>query len=116
MYPYYLAQISRNTYKILLEHRDRLFTKHNLYFSGNPNTSETICGYKILSKHARNSGAKNPGASTSTKLQKHLASLSQVFAMSDNDMKQLAGFMGHTLGVHKKGRYRGSYRLPNDLY
>lgn len=26
-------------------------------------------------------------------------------------MEQLAGFMGHTLGVHK-----GSYRLPNDLY
>lgn len=97
--------------KILLEHRDRFFKKHNLYLFGNPNTSETICGYKVLSKYAQNSGAKNPGAITSTKLRKHLATLSQVLAMSDNDMEQLAGFMSHTLGVHK-----GSYRLPNDLY
>lgn len=31
--------------------------------------------------------------------------------MSNNDIEQLATFMGHTLGVHSK-----VYRLPDDVY
>ncbi|CAG9823910.1 unnamed protein product [Phaedon cochleariae] len=31
--------------------------------------------------------------------------------MTDNDLEQLATFMGHTTGVHKN-----LYRLPNDVY
>ncbi|KAF2895858.1 hypothetical protein ILUMI_10321 [Ignelater luminosus] len=31
--------------------------------------------------------------------------------MSDNEVEQLASFMGHTMNVHKN-----SYRLPDDVY
>uniref|UniRef100_A0A6P7GZ10 Uncharacterized protein LOC114344736 n=1 Tax=Diabrotica virgifera virgifera TaxID=50390 RepID=A0A6P7GZ10_DIAVI len=96
---------------ILLKHRKDLVEKGNLYLFGKINSLQPICGYKVLSKYARACGAKNPDALTSTKLRKHLATLTQLFAMSDNDLEQLANFMGHTIGIHK-----GSYRLPDDIY
>lgn len=82
-----------------------------MYLFGNPNTKEPICGYKIVKKYVVACGAKNPDAITSTRLRKHLATLTQLFNMTENDIEQLANFMGHTVGVH-----RGSYRLPNDVF
>ncbi|XP_072377251.1 uncharacterized protein [Diabrotica undecimpunctata] len=67
--------------------------------------------YEVMSKYAKLCGAKNPSALTCTRLRKHLATLTQLFTMSENDMEQLASFMGHTLGIH-----RSSYRLPDDIY
>lgn len=66
---------------------------------------------EVLKKYASRCGAKNADALTCTKLRKHLATLTQLFNMSENDLEQLASFMGHTLGVH-----RSSYRLPDDVY
>ncbi|KAL3279401.1 hypothetical protein HHI36_016912 [Cryptolaemus montrouzieri] len=65
----------------------------------------------MMRKYAMNCGAKNPSASTATRLRKHLAALSQLLNMSENDIEHLDTFMDHTVGVH-----RGSYRLPNDIY
>jgi hypothetical protein len=96
---------------ILLKYRTSCMKKENVYLFGNPNTTESICGYKVLKKYATLCGAKNPDAISATKLRKHLATLTQLFSMSDNDIEQLATFMGHTVGVH-----RGSYRLPDDVY
>lgn len=95
---------------ILIKYREH-FVKNNIYLFANINSDKPICGYKTLQKYAASCGAKNPGAMTSTKLRKHLATLSQLFDMSENDIEQLAGFMGHTVGIH-----RGSYRLPNDVF
>ncbi|KAG5889028.1 hypothetical protein JTB14_009433 [Gonioctena quinquepunctata] len=64
-----------------------------------------------MSKHAKASNLKNPNAITSTKLRKHLATMSQIFAMTSNDLEQLSTFMGHTSDVHKQ-----AYRLPDDVY
>jgi hypothetical protein len=96
---------------ILLQHRDQFFSKNNLYLFGNPNTIQPICGYKVISRYAKLCGAKNPHAITATRLRKHLATLTQVLSMSDNDIEQLSLFMGHTVNIHK-----GSYRLPDDLF
>ncbi|KAL4718874.1 hypothetical protein ACJJTC_006539 [Scirpophaga incertulas] len=98
--------------KLLLSIRHIFFdTTPNQFLFGNPGYNNTIYGYKVLEKHAKLSGAKQPKAISSTRLRKHLATLSQVFSMSENDMEQLATFMGHTNEVHKK-----SYRLPDDVY
>lgn len=68
-----------------------------MFLFANPNTLiEPICGYKVLQKYANACGARNPKAITSTKLRKHLATLTQLFSMTENDMEQLANFMGHT--------------------
>ena len=56
-------------------------------------------------------GAKNLKAISSTKLRKHLATLTQLFNMTENDIEQLSNFMGHTTGVHRR-----NYRLPDDIY
>lgn len=94
-----------------MKYREYVFEKVNNYLFGNPATQLPIMGYEVLRKYATMSKAKNPHALTSTRLRKHLATLTQLFNMTENDMEQLASFMGHTLGIH-----RSSYRLPNDVY
>ncbi|KAL3279427.1 hypothetical protein HHI36_016938 [Cryptolaemus montrouzieri] len=93
----------------LLVHRNKYMRDNHLF--GQPGSYQPIYGYEIMRKYAMNCGAKNSWALTTTRLRKHLATLSQVLNMSENDIEQLATFMRHTVGVH-----RGSYRLPNDVY
>ncbi|KAJ0172348.1 hypothetical protein K1T71_012321 [Dendrolimus kikuchii] len=110
--PVLFNQEVQDDIKLLLSIRNIFFTSiPNQFLFGNPGYENTIYGYKVLERHARLSGAKNPNAISSTRLRKHLATLSQIFSMSENDMEQLATFMGHTNEVHKK-----SYRLPDDVY
>ncbi|KAK5637844.1 hypothetical protein RI129_000163 [Pyrocoelia pectoralis] len=101
----------QNHLDTLIKVRDKFVSQLNLYLFGNPGTTQPIHGYKILKKYAVKCGARNPDAITCTKLRKHLATLTQLFNMSENDMEQLATFMGHTLSVHRQ-----NYRLPDDVY
>lgn len=96
---------------ILIKVRANFLGSDNLYLFGNPKCKSPIVGYKILEKYARLCGAKNPNSLTATRLRKHLATLTQIFNMTENDIEQLATFMGHTTGVHRQ-----SYRLPDDVY
>nr|CAI5858800.1 unnamed protein product [Callosobruchus analis] len=96
--------------KVMLEVRSNFIPKENLFLFAKANSS-VISGYKVLKKYAYQCGAKNPFAITSTRLRKHLATVTQLFNMTDVDIEQLATFMGHTSGVH-----RGSYRLPDDVF
>ncbi|CAJ1081563.1 uncharacterized protein LOC113091074 [Xyrichtys novacula] len=50
---------------------------------------------------------KNPRALTSTKLRKHIATLSTVLNLKTTELDQLADFLGHNIDVHRK-----HYRLP----
>ena len=50
---------------------------------------------------------KNPKALTSTKLRKHIATLSTVLNLKTTELDQLADFLGHNIDVHRK-----HYRLP----
>ncbi|CAH0552473.1 unnamed protein product [Brassicogethes aeneus] len=97
--------------EMVLKYRDNVLKKPNNYLFANPRSCEPIVGYKVLRKYAKICGAKNPDALTCTRSRKHLATLTQLFNMSKNDMEQLASFMGHTLGIHRQ-----SYRLPDDIY
>lgn len=76
-----------------------------------PGSESTLCGYKVLKKYATACGAQNPTAITTTKLRKHLATLTQMFNLKESDIEQLANFMGHTQAVHRQ-----NYRLPDDVY
>lgn len=99
--------------KLLIEARKSFINNDNpfLFALPNKNNNSSICGYKVLQKYTNACGAKNPQALTSTRLRKHLATLTQIFSMNEGEIEQLASFMGHTLNVHKK-----SYRLPDDVY
>lgn len=50
---------------------------------------------------------QNPKALTSTKLRKHIATLSTVLNLKTTELDQLADFLGHNIAVHRK-----HYRLP----
>lgn len=58
---------------------------------------------------AINCGAKNPDALKSTNLRKHVATLSQMIVLKENELDLLAQYMGHDIHVH-----RNYYRLPED--
>ena len=51
----------------------------------------------------------HPEHITSTKLRKHVATMSQVLGLRNNEIDLLAGFMGHDISVH-----RNFYRLPEN--
>ncbi|KAK0136282.1 hypothetical protein N1851_027810 [Merluccius polli] len=58
-------------------------------------------------KYTKRCGAKHPEALTSTKLPKHIATMSQVLNLEENESDQLADFLGHDIRI-----YRQYYRLP----
>ncbi|CAG9790220.1 unnamed protein product [Diatraea saccharalis] len=96
---------------LLISIRQKYISKKNQFLFAKPGSENTLCGYKVLEKYANASGAKNPTAITTTKLRKHLATLTQMFNMKETDIEQLANFMGHTQAVHRQ-----NYRLPDDVY
>ncbi|KAF5275326.1 hypothetical protein FQR65_LT16723 [Abscondita terminalis] len=96
--------------KLLLDLRIN-FVTNNTYLFPKIGTTNPITGYQVMKKHTKLAKLKNPDALTSTRLRKHLATLTQIFNMSSNDIEQLATFMGHTNDIHKQ-----VYRLPDDVY
>lgn len=110
-FPVLISKDVQEHLDIILKCREHIPQKPNNYLFGNPNSDKPIVGYKVFKKYTTLCGAKNPDALTCTRLRKHLTTLTQLFNMTENDMEQLASFMGHTLGIH-----RTSYRLPDDVY
>ncbi|KAK5644959.1 hypothetical protein RI129_006259 [Pyrocoelia pectoralis] len=106
----FTEEIVRTT-NLLLKVRANFVQDGNIYLFANTKSSNSISGSTAVYTHVRRAGAKNPAALTSTKLRKHLATMSQVVNLSEQDLEQLASFMGHTSEIHKS-----CYRLPNDLY
>lgn len=65
----------------------------------------------VILKFGMKSGAKHPENITSTRLRKHVATVSQLLNLSEGDLEQLATFMGHTKDVHKN-----FYRLSDNAF
>ena len=100
--PVLFSQDVQEHIEILLSAGEQIFKNvSNPYLFGWPRSSSPLVGYKILEKHAIASGTKNLKAITATRLRKHLATITQIFNMTDNDVEQLANFMGHTDKVHR---------------
>lgn len=60
-----------------------------------------------LGEFATECGAKYPQYITSTRLRKHVATISQILNLTENELELLCSFMGHDIKVHRK-----FYRLP----
>lgn len=54
--------------------------------------------------------AKNPKDLTTTQLRKHVATVAQAINMTENDLRVLSGFLGHTVQIHLE-----HYRQPSDV-
>ncbi|KAF3855744.1 hypothetical protein F7725_016467, partial [Dissostichus mawsoni] len=79
----------------------------NVYLFARPGGLSHYRGSDCFRKYANQSGAKNPEALTSTRLRKQVATLSTVLNLKENEMDQLATFLGHDIRVHRE-----FYRLP----
>ncbi|XP_060875396.1 uncharacterized protein LOC132952418 [Metopolophium dirhodum] len=66
-------------------------------------------GSDCLRSAAIKCGAAQPQLLTSTKLRKHVATITQLLNLTTNDREQLANFMGHDLAIHNE-----YYRLPDN--
>ncbi|XP_057707363.1 uncharacterized protein LOC130926131 isoform X2 [Corythoichthys intestinalis] len=80
----------------------------NVYLFARPIVLSHYRGCDCLHKFANQCGAKHPEALTSTKLRKQVATLSTVLNLKENEMDQLATFLGHDIRVHRE-----FYRLPD---
>ncbi|XP_033646694.1 uncharacterized protein LOC117305914 [Asterias rubens] len=98
---------------LLIENRHAVgvASDNNFLFGRSSYSSEGhIRGSDCLRKHARLSGATNPNNLRSTKLRKHIATASQMLALSENQLELLASFMGHDLRIHRE-----YYRVPDTV-
>lgn len=68
--------------KVLIDLRCNFIDPSNIYLFANTNSDNPITGYKIMSKHTKLANLTNPEALTSTRLRKHLATLTQIFNVS----------------------------------
>ncbi|KAL0967831.1 hypothetical protein UPYG_G00257770 [Umbra pygmaea] len=79
----------------------------NPYMFARPGALTNYRGGECLHKAACECGAKNPEALSSTKLRKHIATMSKVLNLEENEVDQLADFLGHDIRIHRE-----YYRLP----
>ncbi|CAM4598560.1 unnamed protein product [Leuciscus chuanchicus] len=79
----------------------------NVFMFGRPQALSHFRGSDVIRKIARSCGAKHPEALSSTRLRKHMATMSKVLNLKDNEMDDLADFLGHDIRVHRQ-----YYKLP----
>jgi integrase len=96
---------------VLLKYRSSgNINPENLFMFARPFDSETpIRATDVLRKFAEICGAKQPETLTSTGFRKHVATVSQMLNLKDNELDVVAAFLGHDIRVHRE-----FYRLPSD--
>ncbi|XP_068898893.1 uncharacterized protein [Tenebrio molitor] len=100
-------------YDMILSIRKNMnwFPEKNVYFFTYPKSQRWIDGTAVMRKYAKMCDAKQPHLITSSRLRKHIATVTQLLALKNNEIDQLAKFMGHTTRTHEQ-----FYKLPQDVY
>ncbi|XP_060081304.1 uncharacterized protein LOC132560656 [Ylistrum balloti] len=94
---------------LLIQYRSAAgIEKGNPYAFAN-NAIGYVRGADCMRSTASEAKLENPENMRSTNLRKHVATLSQVVNLRDNELDILAQFLGHDVKVH-----RNFYRLPED--
>ncbi|KAM9495718.1 uncharacterized protein Hap1MRO34_020027 isoform 2-T3 [Clarias gariepinus] len=97
--------------QLLVDKRDACeVDRDNPFLFGRPKCSATsfFRGQDCIRIFASQCGAKNPEYLRSTQLRKQVATMSQILNLKNNELDQLANFLGHDIRVH-----RDYYRLPD---
>ena len=82
----------------------------NHFVFAKSSSDKHLRGSDVLRKYADECEAKSPETLRGTSLRKHVATLSQVMNLRDNELDVIAQFMGHNIKIH-----RDYYRLPSEL-
>lgn len=81
------------------------------FFFSCPKSKQWINACNVLKRYTNKCNAKHPELLTSCKLRKHIASVTQVLNLRENEKGQFSKFMCHTLNTHEQ-----FYKLPEDVY
>jgi hypothetical protein len=108
--PVILTTTLQNAIDILIDKRSTCNVREtNPYLFARPLADTPNRASDCLRKYAEKCGAACPSTLTSTRLRKHIATVSQVLNLREHELDILAGFLGHDIRVH-----RNFYRLPQD--
>lgn len=102
----------RESMELLIKTRDKVgISQSNPYIFAHLHygSQEHIRGCDSLKQYALSCGAKHQENLTSTKLRKHVATISQILNLKTHELDQLATFIGHNIEVHRE-----FYRLPEE--
>ncbi|XP_033111368.1 uncharacterized protein LOC117112369 [Anneissia japonica] len=108
--PVLITESVKSAVDELVKQRDTVeIAKDNLYVFAIPEGSTNcIRACDTLRKFSNACGAKQPNLLRSTQLRKHIATMSQIMALQDNELDVLANFLGHDVRIHRE-----YYRLPD---
>ncbi|XP_057183197.1 uncharacterized protein LOC130549867 isoform X3 [Triplophysa rosa] len=76
--------------------------EENDYLFAVPQCLTYYRGHESLRRLADECGAQKPDCLRSTKLRKEIATTSQILNLKDNELDQLADFLGHDISVHRQ--------------
>lgn len=95
--------------ELLLLKRDKVVDTTNQYLfpAVHYGSMSHVRGTECMRTFANECGAREPDRLRSTKLRKHIATMSQVMHLKENELDILAAFMGHDIRIHRE-----FYRLP----
>ncbi|XP_056102085.1 uncharacterized protein LOC130081151 [Rhinichthys klamathensis goyatoka] len=99
--PILLIERTKASLDFLIEKRREVgILEENPFLFARPSTTTNLRGCDCLRRYAEESKAKNPELLRSTKLRKHVATLCQLLDLSNQELEQVARFMGHDIRVH----------------
>ncbi|KAF5899327.1 nucleoporin p54 isoform X1, partial [Clarias magur] len=100
--PVFLTERMKESIEILIKCRAEAGVPvENPYLFARPGVMTNIRGCDCLRKYAKESKAENPELLRSTKLRKQVATLCQLLDLSEQELEQVARFMGHDIRVHR---------------
>lgn len=101
----------RKSIEIVVEMRNQVGVHESncyVFACSMPHSMTHIRGSDTLRKHSVQCAAKSPEKLRSINLRHHIATISQLVNMKDNELDILAKFMGHDIRIHS------NYRLPQE--
>ncbi len=99
----------KDTLELLLRKRTLISNPENKFLFPTQTTRSHIRGTDVMRMFASQCGAEQPERLRSTKLRKHIATMTQLFNLNENELDILANFLGHDIRVHRE-----FYRLPEE--
>ncbi|XP_051929371.1 uncharacterized protein LOC127605660 [Hippocampus zosterae] len=100
--PVFFTERMKESIDVLIEKReDAGIPIENPYLFARPGAMTNIRGCDCLRKYAEESNAENPTFLRSTKLRKQVATLCQLLDLGEQELEQVARFMGHDISVHR---------------
>lgn len=108
--PVLLTKLMSESLDLLVTCRESAgVSRENKYIFSNNSPDGCIRGCDVLREFSMACGASNPETLRSTRLRKHIATITQIANLKRNELDMLAKFMGHDVEIHRE-----FYRLPEE--